>query len=706
MSINNINNWFNFFAEKSRRDTKLKDEDLLAFGRRNRRFFNNYKPLAIRYGDLKKAFGSLADVEEAPIDSKQYARKDEGWEEVAPGLTPGSDIDVCNINMAPLVPNTLGTLEAFNLPGSPTDNNGDIVGPLVIVAGVFELSRDAYNYGPWFNSAQEVTTDYDNPADTEWNSVYTDIVLNGHGNIQDVAERDYGTFRDACNGQIGNNVIGTEFVCHVISTDQYFFFNVTSWDKGSQGPPFAGFVGDYQEVIVETPCEITFPDGSKLNKAPANTWDIANAAFVDQTNGNDTQGRVGDGNDKVFQTVAAAITASPTNFVIIKPGTISESIQITEDNVHIHCMDGVEFTAGGVTISGNLVQRFEFTGHAKFIGFSCRLLQFFNTVKTEVDFEFDYADNVATIVQNASAETNLVRMSANWALCHCFNGAGYAIRLWGDAEYHFNFKQYFHAQHTVAFARDGWTGKCTFTCPEIKTLANYDAFNYGNLANQVFGMDSTNGAYLEVNGHIYNDHPTYAFGGVNTVCAFYWSTQVANPSEIIINGDITVEAGIGISSEFLSLYGDFTLNGDLIAKNSRAIESNLTGLLGGPGDFSDQRFTFNGSIITSLETNSIGRGKYFYFKDCSILVTESNPAGLKDIFTIADNGGPDSPTNMYFYNCVMEAIEPTAETFNAFTVNYIVGTVNTYSNVLIGAGVTDIWTGFTTIPTLEAPKKS
>lgn len=52
MSIGNINNWFNFFIPKNKRDKKLQDDDLIAFGRKDQRFFNDYQPLAIRYGDL------------------------------------------------------------------------------------------------------------------------------------------------------------------------------------------------------------------------------------------------------------------------------------------------------------------------------------------------------------------------------------------------------------------------------------------------------------------------------------------------------------------------------------------------------------------------------------------------------------------------------------------------------------------------------
>jgi len=58
MSIPNINNFFNFLTPKNKRVKMLKEDDIIAFGRRDFRSFNNYQTLGITYADLKNLLGS------------------------------------------------------------------------------------------------------------------------------------------------------------------------------------------------------------------------------------------------------------------------------------------------------------------------------------------------------------------------------------------------------------------------------------------------------------------------------------------------------------------------------------------------------------------------------------------------------------------------------------------------------------------------
>lgn len=51
--ISNINNWFNFFTPKNKRAKTLEDNDIIAFGRKDERSFNNYQPLGIVAKDFK-----------------------------------------------------------------------------------------------------------------------------------------------------------------------------------------------------------------------------------------------------------------------------------------------------------------------------------------------------------------------------------------------------------------------------------------------------------------------------------------------------------------------------------------------------------------------------------------------------------------------------------------------------------------------------
>jgi hypothetical protein len=172
-----------------------------------------------------------------------------------------------------------------------------------------------------------------------------------------------------------------------------------------------------------------------------NTWDIPTAAFLDIQDGDDNTAALGDGN-KPFRTVNAALSAS--DFIIIKPCIVFQTILLSspqDNNKHIHCMDGVEFQNGGLFIVGTQVTRARFTGDAIFTGFFCELVRLVST-NCEVDFECKYADNVRTIVSmsgNPNSSPTL-RFSADWLLCHCFNGAGYAVRTIGGADFTFSIK--------------------------------------------------------------------------------------------------------------------------------------------------------------------------------------------------------------------------------------------------------------------------
>ena len=51
MSLLNLNNWFNFFTKNKKAKT-LENTDIIAFGRKNKKSFNGYTPLAIEATDL------------------------------------------------------------------------------------------------------------------------------------------------------------------------------------------------------------------------------------------------------------------------------------------------------------------------------------------------------------------------------------------------------------------------------------------------------------------------------------------------------------------------------------------------------------------------------------------------------------------------------------------------------------------------------
>jgi hypothetical protein len=101
-----------------------------------------------------------------------------------------------------------------------------------------------------FNIASELeydNDDYLSPLGTEWNS-------EGWGNLLGLGTRSYGTWRDALNGQVGNNIIGAELVMHDTINDKYYKFDFTEWG-GNDG----GFA--YTRTLVEDPNYFRKTDG-------------------------------------------------------------------------------------------------------------------------------------------------------------------------------------------------------------------------------------------------------------------------------------------------------------------------------------------------------------------------------------------------------------------------------------------------------------
>jgi hypothetical protein len=101
----------------------------------------------------------------------------------------------------------------------------------VIIPGKLVLDRKSS--GQFFNILfQTEGQSADSPYDTEWNSSFIGGT-SGFSDLSDVKTRTYGTFKAACNGAIGDNVIGLELVMHIISTDQYYKALFTTWGSST-----------------------------------------------------------------------------------------------------------------------------------------------------------------------------------------------------------------------------------------------------------------------------------------------------------------------------------------------------------------------------------------------------------------------------------------------------------------------------------------
>jgi hypothetical protein len=74
---------------------------------------------------------------------------------------------------------------------------------------------------------------YASPVNTEW-TYYTDA----WGDLSDVRTRTYMPFTLACDENVGTNVVGAEFVMHIISEDRYFKVKFSQWTGGGPGGGF------------------------------------------------------------------------------------------------------------------------------------------------------------------------------------------------------------------------------------------------------------------------------------------------------------------------------------------------------------------------------------------------------------------------------------------------------------------------------------
>jgi hypothetical protein len=90
----------------------------------------------------------------------------------------------------------------------------------------------------------ETETEYDNnaylsPLGTEWNA-------DGWGDLTELANRSYTTWRQALNNQVGNYIVASELVMHDTINDKYYKFDFTNWGGGNGS--FA-----YTRTLVEDP---------------------------------------------------------------------------------------------------------------------------------------------------------------------------------------------------------------------------------------------------------------------------------------------------------------------------------------------------------------------------------------------------------------------------------------------------------------------
>lgn len=102
-------------------------------------------------------------------------------------------------------------------------------------AGLYNIySESSYNQN-----------DYSSPADTEWNSEYTDNVNFGWNDISNVRSRLYGTWVDSV-GWDPSGELGRELILHLITDDKFYKVKFTQWTPSAAG---GGFSYTREEII-------------------------------------------------------------------------------------------------------------------------------------------------------------------------------------------------------------------------------------------------------------------------------------------------------------------------------------------------------------------------------------------------------------------------------------------------------------------------
>jgi hypothetical protein len=98
------------------------------------------------------------------------------------------------------------------------------------------------------------------PSGTTWNSEFTDSEDYGWENLANVDGRTFGTFYDALDGAIGNNIVGLELVMYDETTDEYWAVKFTSWTQGQGGQSQGGGFEYERRLINQTGTAKTFKD--------------------------------------------------------------------------------------------------------------------------------------------------------------------------------------------------------------------------------------------------------------------------------------------------------------------------------------------------------------------------------------------------------------------------------------------------------------
>lgn len=123
---------------------------------------------------------------------------------------------------------------SFEQPSTDNTNTPNVID--IISDGVHLTRR--YTGGGLYNTVEEsYAINGASPLNTKWNSSFTDsrAGYSGYTDLSNLESRVYTDFYSALDGEIGNNLPGTELIMHDITTDLYYKIDFTEWAQGCDG---------------------------------------------------------------------------------------------------------------------------------------------------------------------------------------------------------------------------------------------------------------------------------------------------------------------------------------------------------------------------------------------------------------------------------------------------------------------------------------
>lgn len=425
-----------------------------------------------------------------------------------------------------------------------------------------------------------------------------------------------------------------------------------------------------------------------------NTADYPGVAFVDP-NGNNVTGTVGDANLPYFSIYDASLAAS---YVVVKPGTYSQTVTL---------VDGVTyyFMPGAVMGGSSQFRDLSATGKVvKILGSleaDSTAIDLFN-INSDIDLtvEFDRLKaRGAVLTAKGSAK---IRMAGRKMEAEGFVTAfGLSCRDSVDVE--INLKEGFESWHVPVFFRanaTAFSGKFVFNGEYIKTLPNS---YYGNSYKSTVHFDQSNGAVVEINADIINEHTAQGSGDFSGTLTFV--NQLTNGSKVTVRGNIIGNNNEAVRTAYRARYGQGLkiYNGEISTNNTRSV----LGLYMTSSSAGDFPIYFQGCRFEGLSCN-IWAGRKVTFKDCTFYnnadqgVFPDNPS-----FNISSsNLSPTATIELYLHDCILWADVTVAnETFaNAPLADFTLGCTNVRSNNSIGATAVDTYGGFAQVATLKVPQ--